>query len=657
MIEIKNVSKIYNFDEVELKALNKINLNIERGEFVVILGQSGCGKSTLLNILGGMDKPTEGEVIVEGKNLALKKTDGLARYRREKIGMIFQKFNLINDMSIIENIMIPLKFSGMSEKKQQKIAMEMLKKVGLGNRAKSLPSKLSGGQQQRVAIARALVNNPEILLCDEPTGNLDSKTGDEIISLLQELNREGHTVIMVTHNQDYGKFADRVVRMLDGDIIENSIKKVKKEQARFESSQTKTINQISRFRLAVKNLKRRKLRFFLTSFGVAIGAMAIVILVSFGAGLQQESNKQLKDFSQVEEINVTGEKSADVTFQVGVEFAKGTKKTLNDQTIADLKAVPNVADVYTTPNLSGEMKYNDKTSIVYGEGLRPLQYVKDETKNKINFGSFISSDDDKSVVIPFAQAEALGFSNPQEIIGKTVKINVENKKDYDVVIIGVYGKNEKMSYATYFSNKFADSIFRDIKAEELAKPDPSLYDSITVRAKDSASVTDIKNTIDQKGYGTHGYADIAKSMNRVFVIMQIVLGVIGGIALLVASLGIINTMLMAILERTKEIGIMKAVGARARDIRSIFIGEAFLIGLFGGVAGLILGYGGSRLASLIVNRYLFANSGGGDELVFYIPLYLSLGVVIFSVLVSSVAGYLPAKRAAKLDPVSALRDE
>lgn len=656
MIEIKNLTKTYSLEDQKIIALDHVSSSIKKGEFVIILGQSGCGKSTLLNILGGMDKPTSGEVILNGENIVAKKKDQLAKYRREEIGMIFQKFNLVNDMSILENVMMPMKFSGFSEREQKNKAKKILETVGLSKRLKSLPSKLSGGQQQRVAIARALVNNPEILLCDEPTGNLDSKTGQEILNLIQDLNKKGHTIIMVTHNEDYAKYANRVIKMLDGQIIEEKVNQKPIENTDFNPAKTKNISLVSRFKLAMKNLKRRKLRFFLTSFGVSIGAMAIVVLVSFGAGLQKDVNKQINSYTQIEEIQVSGEKIQNISFSGGPTFEKSDKKPLNDQTVADLKKIANVQDTYPSIYLTGEMRYNGKTSVAYGESSKPIKLVKKETKDTVKYGKFFTSDTDTSVVIPTGQAKALGFTKPTDAIGKQVEFSFAGK-NYLVTITGVVSEKEKFAYSTTIPLQTAINYLKNSKAGELTKPTPAIYDNLVVRVKDAGSVSPVKKSIDKLGYGTSSYEDIAKQMNRIFTMMQIVLGVVGGIALLVASLGITNTMYMSILERTKEIGIMKAIGARNKDISSILLSEAIIIGLFGGLVGLALGYGGANLAESIVNSYLTKGNADSETLSFYIPLYLSIGVVAFSIFISSLAGFLPSRRAAKLDPVNALREE
>lgn len=663
MIEIKNLKKFYELDGVEVKALDNVSVTIEDGEFVVILGRSGCGKSTLLNILGGMDQPTDGHILVDRQDLAKLKSNQLARYRREDIGMIFQKFNLINDMTILENVMIPLKFSGLADGEQKKRAQKALEGVGLRDKLKSVPSKLSGGQQQRVAIARALINNPSILLCDEPTGNLDSKTGDEIVELLRSLNKSGHTIVMVTHDDEYTHLADHVIKMLDGKIISEERQKKNKLEKTFEKLETKNISLLASIKLALKNINRRKFRVFLTSFGISIGAMAILILVSFGAGLQNEATKQVKAYAQVNQIAVNNSKTTGANFRGGPgvgqtnSFVINQSTPLNDQVISDFKNISNVASVYPSVRLNGEMLYSSLTGRLSLQSAPPLDQDQSSIKDLVKYGSYFTSNNENSVVIPYGLAQALGFDTGQGIIGKTVTLqNSPGSQTATAIVIGVFDENQKEAVQTYMPLDTAVSFLKATKPTELVKANPDLYDSVMIISKDNASVTAISQTISAKGYSAHNYADTAAQLNRIFLMLQIGLGIIGAIAMLVACLGIINTMMMSILERTREIGIMKAVGARTRDIQNIFLTEAAFIGLIGGSFGLLLGYPGSKIASIVFNNML-KNNGGGGSIQFSIAPYLALGVLAFSIIVAIIAGFFPARRGANLDPVVALRDE
>lgn len=223
MIEIKELSKVYRMGKEKVVALNKVSFNIEDGEFVAIVGPSGSGKSTLMHLVGGLDSPTKGSITVDGKDISKLKDKDMAKYRNEKIGFVFQAFNLENTQTALENVMMPLIFSGVSKKERKERALKALELVGLKDKVKHKPTEMSGGQRQRVSIARAIVNKPQIIFADEPTGNLDSKTGENIMNLFQELNGKGYTIIMVTHNPIEAQKAKRMVKIMDGVIIDDVV--------------------------------------------------------------------------------------------------------------------------------------------------------------------------------------------------------------------------------------------------------------------------------------------------------------------------------------------------------------------------------------------------------------------------------------------------
>lgn len=221
MIEINNLSKVFRTSEVETVALNHVNLEVKEGEFVAIMGPSGCGKSTLLNILGLLDNPTEGSYKLLGQEVSQLQEKERTRVRKGKLGFVFQSFNLIDELNVFENVELPLTYLGISASERKERVNEMLKRMNISHRAKHLPQQLSGGQQQRVAIARALITHPKLILADEPTGNLDSKNGKEVMDLLTELNKEGTTILMVTHSQHDASYAHRTVHLFDGSIVAN----------------------------------------------------------------------------------------------------------------------------------------------------------------------------------------------------------------------------------------------------------------------------------------------------------------------------------------------------------------------------------------------------------------------------------------------------
>ncbi|MDP2909323.1 MAG: ABC transporter ATP-binding protein [Nanoarchaeota archaeon] len=240
IIQLEDVWKIYQMDSVQVPALKGIHLDVQRGEFLVILGPSGSGKSTLLNMIGSLDLPTKGKIFLDGKNIATMPESDLAQLRGKKIGFVFQTFNLIPSLNALENVALPMTFQGVQREERAKTAEQLLKKVNLGHRMLHLPSELSGGERQRVAIARALVNDPEVVLADEPTGNLDSKSGREIVEILSHLNKEGKTIIMITHEREMMKYADRTCLLSDGQITscladgKKSVKKLEREMEKWK---------------------------------------------------------------------------------------------------------------------------------------------------------------------------------------------------------------------------------------------------------------------------------------------------------------------------------------------------------------------------------------------------------------------------------------
>ncbi|MFH1235448.1 MAG: FtsX-like permease family protein, partial [Parcubacteria group bacterium] len=381
-------------------------------------------------------------------------------------------------------------------------------------------------------------------------------------------------------------------------------------------------------------------------------------------------------FIQAEEITVSGDTSSgQMSFQFGPSYVKKDVKPMNDKTIEELRGIAHVATVFPSISLSGEIVVGSTNAIFYSSAQPPVAFASASPADQVASGRFFTSDDEKSVVIPAAMATALGFTDPSQAVGKEAILKNFNmggysempngetqrtvtQKDITVTIVGVYkeGGSSAASFQAALPSGTATTILKELYSTELSKAAPSLYDSITVRADESANVNAVKDAIVAKGYGAQTLGDIVKSIAKVYAIMKAVLGVLGGIALLVASLGVANTMFMAVLERTKEIGILKALGARDWDVRKLFTYEAAVIGFFGGVIGLLFGYGGTAIIGQLVSYYT-NKSGGGDFLTVGVPYWLALGAVVFSILFASIAGFFPARRAARLDPVVALREE
>lgn len=673
MIEVSQLSRCYETDGGEIRALDGVGLVIRPAEFVLVLGPSGCGKSTLLNLLGGLDRPTHGSVLLDGEDVAHQRDDAQARVRREAIGFVFQNYNLINDMSVLDNVALPLKFSGVSPGEARRRAEMALSSVAMVDRAGSTPSRLSGGQQQRVAIARALINDPDILLCDEPTGNLDSQTGQGIMEMLRALRDAGKTVVVVTHNEAYAAYATRVVRMLDGKVTSDETSDVLASAVSPERRKARTIRLGARLRLATANLARRKLRVFLTACGVAIGAMAVVVLMAFAFGLEHGIKDQLDSTTRANDIEVSGSAAASNGATQASSLGSGTLKPLSDQTMAQLSRIHGVKLVYPEAAFSGRLSVGDGRGELFATNAPPLSDTNPTVAKSVVYGRYFTSESEPSIILPYDQAAALGYGHVADIIGQEATlgtfVNLSDASKFGsntpladrtvrYRVVGVFARDVKPPYGgALIPNGTAISLTKELRQAELSKAQPSLYSGLMVVASDAARVNDVKSAITAAGYGASSYSDLAGSIGRTFIVIQVVVGAIGAIALLVASLGIINTMLMSALERRREIGIMKAIGARAKDVRSVFVWEAVIIGLVGGIGGLILGYPTTLIGGFIVNRVAGQSSTGDLSMAFIIPVQLAIGIIVFSMMIAAVAGYFPARRAASLDPTTALRGE
>ncbi|MGD9093651.1 MAG: ABC transporter ATP-binding protein/permease, partial [Anaerolineales bacterium] len=375
-IQLLDVWRQYQLGSVEVDALKNINLEIDQGDFVALVGPSGSGKSTLLNLLGGLDHPSSGEINVQGISLHTASEEELTRHRRHNVGFIFQTFNLLPTLTALENVALPLMLDGVGLAERDKRAIELLQRVGLGHRLEHRPTELSGGEQQRAAIARALVNDPQLILADEPTGNLDSSTGAEVMGLLRELNTErGVTLIIVTHDPEVAAFADRIVHLRDGEIcdIENSVGLSSNAVATShnEAISTVKINGGLSFkdllRTAFGNLKRRPVRNFLTSAGVVIGIVTLVAMVSFGVGVQAEVNRNFEALG-LENVFVSptfpDEERAFDPFSI-----TEPEEPLTPEVVAAFRAMPEVVSVTPVLNLPSNLE----VSLTLGEQSFPVR--------------------------------------------------------------------------------------------------------------------------------------------------------------------------------------------------------------------------------------------------------------------------------------------
>ena len=683
-IQITALQRRFERGEADVWALRGIDLTIAPGEFVALVGPSGSGKSTLLNLLGGLDHPSSGELWVAG--LPLHSATGKERtaHRRHRVGFIFQSFNLLPKLTAVENVAIPLTLAGVPQAERHARAIEMLEKVGLGHRLDHYPSEMSGGEQQRTAVARALIHKPSLILADEPTGNLDSITGEEVMGLLQRLNKEqGITLVVVTHDAEVAAYADRVVHLRDGQVERIS---VNSEQLAVNSEQLTDIQspisnpsigsgQVPQsfpdsrlpfsdiVRTALRNLRRRPVRNILTAGGVLIGIITLVAMVSFGVGVQQEVQRNFETIG-LENIFVSPryEGQEEEGFDPFAELKPA--QAITPDIVAQLKQLPLVTAV--TPEL--RLPSGLEITLDYNEQVLPVFTSSDMGDRRFGMGGsnepvagelFLEGETSGIVLVKGLADRLLADGQTyDDLIGETTNLIITlprgEEQLFSTTIMGV---RDSLGSRT-IDLGLAEA--EEIKAWWFGQPDiieQDGYDMVIVKAENLASVTAVSEAIAEFELDAQSLEAILDTANQVLALLQALLGSVGALALLVAALGVANTMMMAIYERTREIGVLKALGASPGEIRALFTTEAALIGFIGGVFGLILGTLLGRLVDWIAHRYLINEGVTGISHLSVVPPWLAIGAIAFATLIGLLAGLYPAARAARLDPVQALRHE
>jgi ABC-type lipoprotein export system ATPase subunit/ABC-type antimicrobial peptide transport system permease subunit len=665
-IEMDDVVRVHRMGEVAVTALRGVSLKIAPGEFVAIMGPSGCGKSTLLSLIGGLDRPTQGRIIAGGRELHTMRDRQLADYRLQHVGTIFQSFNLIPTLTALDNVALPMTLGGIPASQRRERSRRLLETFGLKDRINFRPTRLSGGEQQRVSVARALANRPGLILADEPTGNLDEEAGQGVLDLIKEMHGLGATVVMVSHDPDVAAVADRIVRMRNGNIVEDPGTSKPAEATPAAKTQVKRLSWLDTARMGGRSVLRRKLRTTLSSAGVAIGIAAMAIIVSFATGVQDSLTNAFAITGQLDQVTV-GNNSFGLS-------DPSKHKVLDRATLAQLGALPHVKDAYGSLEMEGNLTSGGTilTNVYLASG-SPVSETPRALEKFLAAGNFPTSDTANEVLLSSDAANKLGFS-PQRALGQKVTFSglfpgifipgtgqkaANTSLPLELTIVGVLSNASSIGTGTAI---FIGAPYQTTVSywENMARANDwttDEFNSITLVSDSSGTVDTVAKEVKALGYPATTTSDILKGFGQFITILEIGLSGLAAIALIVACLGIANTMYTAVLERTREIGIMKALGARSADVRGMFMAEAAMIGLLGGTVGLLIAGLVSVIGNIVVNNIAQSQGIPLDLSVFNVTWWLVVGALILASAFSALSGLFPALRASRLDPVAALRYE
>lgn len=786
LIQLKNVTKDFQVKVQEIKVLRGITLDVMQGEFVVILGPSGSGKSTILNLILGLEPPTTGEVIFKGIPIHNQTPDFIAEIRKREVGMVHQQANWIRSLNVIENVGFPLSLRNMPKHKIMNKAREKLDIFGMGGWADFMPSELSSGQQQKVGLARALVTDPDIIVADEPTGNLDFKSGRKLVELLSGLTKDSKTVIMVTHDLEYIEYADRIIRILDGKVFEeinnkhgkhdidklkqkivtqnveaekfyesaedsaptvykskSKIQKIKQNiknfnlktfikkelqsykiilelifvgltllfvvisilyrfidkflgikywpnfvrtiQYRFSDLYYKFINKIVQFRgesvnfadmidLSIKNLLAKKTRTYVTIGGVAMGIAFTVFLVSIGFGLER---LVLQNFSKLDQL-----RSIDAYSSVSQNVQ------INDKTVSDLKNITGVEQVMPIIAIAGKVNLQGSETDIVAYGVE-REYLKKSDLNLLHGEFFpdlqIAQTDnvkgeedvaDETLVDEGENNAVKKVRIPQSSQQQTV-VNTAFLDLYEIDYEGAIGsefevsliatqeltEGEEVDLESYPTTYKITSVVSNFAIPVIYVPlkdvqalGVNTYSQARILTASQYDVSDVRQKIDVMGYRTESILDTITQIEATFRNIRFVLTSVGMVALAVASFGMFNTLTVSLLERIREVGLLKVMGMKSVEIKDLFLTESILLGLGGGVLGILIGLVSGTVVSTIISS--IAISRGYESIqVATIPFASLMAILLVATITGMLTGLYPSRRATKISALNALRYE
>jgi macrolide transport system ATP-binding/permease protein len=646
IIALDKIRREFTAGDTRVVALDDLSLSIAASEMVAIIGQSGSGKSTLLNILGCLDRPTSGTYRVAGKNVSELDADELAALRREHFGFIFQRYNLLGDLSAAANVEIPAVYAGVTARERRTRAEQLLARLGVGDRGGHRPNQLSGGQQQRVSIARALINGAEVFLADEPTGALDRRSGEEVLKILKELHREGRTIIIVTHDADVAARAERIIELRDGRVVSDrrtvtataseppaAVPRTTRDSGAGRANALGRLRETSR--MALVAMAAHRLRAFLTMLGIIIGIAAVSSVVALGNASQ---GKVLSDISSL------GTNTIEVF--PGKDFGDARAGKIKTLVLADARALDRqsfIAGVTPTVSTSTTVRYrgNESNVLVNGVGESYFQVKGAKLAKGRLFDSDAVRNIERQVVIDENTRKTFFADDQTAGIGRIIWLGTVPCRIVGVIAQqqGGFGSNQNLSvylpYTTVQAQFTGDRALRSVLLR--------ISDEVSTNLAQDAVTTLLTQRHNTRDFVILNTDDIRRTITSTTQTLAFLVAAIAVISLIVGGIGVMNIMLVSVSERIGEIGVRMAVGARRSDILQQFLVEATLISSIGGIAGILI-------AVLLGTAINIAIPGFG---VSYSPF--SIGAAFLTSTGIGIAfGFFPARRAAFLDPVVAL---
>ena len=738
IISARGIYKSFKTGERYTKVLKNVNIDIHAGEFLIVFGPSGCGKSTLLHVLMGLEKPDAGAVKLGGMDLWTLNTEDRASTRKREIGIMFQQQNWIKSLSVQENIAFSGQLIGLEKEEALVKAQEVLKIVGMDFRTEYIPSELSAGEQQKIGLARALMTNPKIIIADEPTGNLDVKSGQEMMEILSKLKNSGKTIIMVTHNQEYLKDADRVIFMLDGRIRREVIvdtanaETIQKEifvdlQKFIESGTTiddksintptpvdrvepierrnilqkiwysisfnvrflfqtilylwlmflrllgkrssffadraekfkqrfakicrkldgnlsakisPSINSIDLIEISFRNLWSKKSRTSVTIVGMSIGIGFIVFLLSLGYGLERLVISEITRIEDMKQIDVMPTVSSNVQ--------------LDSANLEIINGIEGVKEIMPLVNLAARVEYEKSSTDVVVYGVQE-QYIAGSPIT-VTSGK-IFNDENIGVVVNTEFLTTIGVLS-EDVVGKELSIDfvLAEIADTEVSEDGTDAVDSVRKYKITGVVDDSNPPVVYVPISELEEFNLNGFSQLRITIENEGQIPGVRRQIEVLGFETTSIMDTVSEVESLFSYTKIGLLVVGAIALSIAILGMFNTLTVSLLERTREVGLMKTLGMKADEIRSLFINESMIMGIAGGILGVVLGMLMGFVVSAILS--IFSMSRSGEYIIVsFLPFYLIFSIIVVSTFVGFLTGLYPSGRAVKMAPLDALRYE